>query len=394
MCDLGRKLTADVVIIGAGIVGASCAYALSCVGLAVHVVDAAAPARRTSGACEGNLTLWDRPNSADLALARWSNDRWAELAVELRDETGINIEFDRKGGLMVASTEEDLAVAQSRCRWLSVEGVRSEWLAGSELRKAEPALSPSVLAGAYFPNDAQLEPRLAVAALIAAAHRRGAVIHNYEPAHAIVAREPAMVQTLYHSINAPWVVVAAGVWTPEVLRPLGIVLPVSARKGQIAVVAGAQVKIRHKVAEVGYFLTVASEQTNLQIAADIESTQAGTILVGSSRLTCRPDDRGTDLDVLRQIVARSVELVPGLASGRIIRGYAGVRPMSPDHTPIVGPLPMLPHVIVATGHEGGGIMMGPGTGDLVAHFVAGTPSHSPTRPYLPDRLFDSTSAVN
>jgi glycine/D-amino acid oxidase-like deaminating enzyme len=183
--------------------------------------------------------------------------------------------------------------------------------------------------------------------------------------------------------------VAAGVWTPEVLGMLGVDLQVSARKGQIAIVAGAPITVHHKVMEASYMGTVANDETELQVAAVVEATRAGSILLGSSRLTTGPNDRGVDLDVLNRIVAKAVGLFPGLASGRVIRSYAGVRPLSPDHSPIIGPLPMAPRVVVATGHEGGGVMMGAATGDLVASLIGGRAAPVPLEPYLPGRFLSS-----
>lgn len=127
-CGTASRLTGDVVVIGAGIVGAACAHALINAGLDVHLVEREAPARGASGACEGNLVLWDRPTVADLRLARRSHQRWAELAVELLDETGIDIEFDRKGSLMIATDEANADAARGKCAWLAEQGVGFEWL--------------------------------------------------------------------------------------------------------------------------------------------------------------------------------------------------------------------------------------------------------------------------
>ena len=387
-CDPGQRLTADVVVIGAGIIGASCAFALARAGLAVHLVERDAPARGTSGACEGNLVLWDRPTSADLHLAMWSHQRWAELAVELPAQTGIDIEYDRKGSLMIVRDEGDVAAAQVKCAWLAAEGVPLEWLDQAGVHAAEPDLAPDIALAVHFPADAQIEPRLATAALVSAARGLGARIHNHEAVLSIESSEAAtMVQTVRHRITASWVVVAAGVWTPDVLRMLGVDLQVSARKGQIAIVAGAPIKVHQKVMEASYMTTVANDETELQVAAVVEATRAGSILMGSSRLLTHPNDRRVDLEVVNRIVAKGVSLFPGLASGKVVRSYAGVRPLSPDHSPIIGPLPMAPRVVLATGHEGGGVMMGAATGDLVACLIAGRAAPVPFEPYLPSRFF-------
>ncbi len=393
-CRSQEHLTADVVVIGAGVVGAACAYSLALRGLSVHLVERDAPARGTSGACEGNLVLWDRPTLADLQLARWSHERWAELSEELRESVGIDIEFDRKGSLMLLADEADAAAAEEKCAWLAAQGVEFEWLDERALAANEPCVRGGIAAAAYFPRDAQIEPRLATAALVAAARARGAVVHNHEPVLRIevgVDGAPVAVTTPVHRIACEWAVAAAGVWSPALLDGLAD-LPVTARKGQIAVLAGAPVTVRHKIMEASYFRTVASGDAGLQVATVIESTRAGSILVGSSRLVTHADDRLVDLDVLAQMVARAVEFVPGLASGRVIRSYAGVRPMSPDHTPIIGPLGNAPRIVVATGHEGGGVMMAAATGEVVAQHIASEEMRLPLEPYLPTRFASSQIA--
>jgi len=384
-CSEQRDLTTDVVVIGAGIIGAACAYALTLRGLAVHLVERDAPSRGASGACEGNLVLWDRPTAPDLALARWSHARWAELAGELFEETGLDIEFDRKGSLMLAHDERAAAAARERCAWLTEQRVVFEWLDSAALHDAEPALARDIPAAAYFPLDAQIEPRIATAALVAAARRRGAVLHLHEPVLSVSAcGESASVTTQRHAISARHVVVAAGVWTPRVLGNLAH-LPITARKGQIAVVSG-EIEVRCKSMEADYARTVANDESRLQVATVVESTKSGSILLGSSRLEATPDDRAVDMAVLGRIVARAVRFFPGLASMRLIRSYAGLRPMSPDHTPVVGPLLERPAVLVATGHEGGGVMMAAATGELIACQIAGESAPVPGDSYLPSRF--------
>lgn len=383
-CPDRPELQADVTVIGAGIVGAATAYALACRGLAVHLVERDAPARGTSGACEGNLVLWDRPTAPDLELARRSHARWAELAGELLEETGLDIEFERKGSLMLVDSES-AADAETKCAWLAEHDVVFEWLDAAAAHEAEPALAFDVERAVFFPRDAQLEPRIATAALVAAAQARRAVLHLHEPVMAIsVDGHGTTVTTARHRIQTKFAVIAAGVWTPGLVAHLAPI-PVSARKGQVAVVSAPWVHVRHKVMEAGYARTVSNDERDLQVAAVVEGTRSGTILLGSSRLATGPDDRAVDIAVLSRIIARAVRFFPQLAPAQLVRGYAGLRPMSADHVPIIGPLPDHPSVVLATGHEGGGVMMAAATGELVADLIAGDKAVAHV-PYLPDRF--------
>lgn len=391
-CNDQRHVHGEVVVVGAGIVGASCAYALALRGFSVHLVERDAPARGSSGACEGNLVLWDRPTAPDLELARWSHARWAELAGELLDETGLDIEFDRKGSLMLAHDEDALGAAREKCTWLAEHNVAFEWLDRAALHEAEPVLAPDLQSGVYFPLDAQIEPRIATAALVAAAQRRGAAVHLHELVVSIAPASDghtATVTTSRHEIEATHVIVAAGVWTPRLLAGIAEI-PVTARKGQIAVVT-AEIDVRHKAMEAGYVRTVSSDESGLQVATVVESTRSGSILLGSSRLGTHPDDRDVDVAVLNQIVTRAIRFIPGLAKARLLRSYAGLRPMSSDHTPIIGPLPGQASILVATGHEGGGVMMAAATGELIARRIAGETAPVSDEPYLPARFTPATN---
>jgi D-hydroxyproline dehydrogenase subunit beta len=381
------NLITDAVVIGAGIVGSSCAHALARAGLSVHLVERSGPARGTSGACEGNLVLWDRTSVPDLQLTRLSHQRWAQLAEELQARVGIDIEYARKGSLMVIPEPAGLDAARRHCEWLGDQGVRFEWLDDDELRAAEPWLKGQVAATAYFPDDAQIEPRLATWAQVQAARQLGATLHVHQQVLDVAAHDHGVtVRTPDYEFSAGWLVVAAGVWSPEVLRPLHVDVPVRARKGQIAIVSGSPVQVRHKVMEASYVQTVASDDEHLQVANVVESTRSGSILLGSSRAVTDTFDRVVDAAVLARIAARALEFFPDLASGQIIRSYAGLRPMSPDHLPLIGPLPAYPRVLLATGHEGGGVMMAAETAEVIAHLIVGSDPPLPVEPYLPARL--------
>src|SRR5947209_18495032 len=121
----------NVVVIGAGIVGAACAHELARAGARVRLVERGFPASGASGACEGNLLLWDKAPGAELELGKLSFQRWEAL----RDELELDFEFDRKGSIMVCEREVELAAAHSSVAWLDGEGVRGRVLDSKELRE-------------------------------------------------------------------------------------------------------------------------------------------------------------------------------------------------------------------------------------------------------------------
>jgi glycine/D-amino acid oxidase-like deaminating enzyme len=374
----------DVVVVGAGVVGAACAYYLAAGGVRVQLFDRSFVASGSSGACEGNVLAWDKELERELPLALRSAALWETLAAELPDD----FEYDRKGSIVVAETEAELEDAAQRAAVLAGRGVAGELLDAAALRREEPHSAHDLPGGVLYPGDAQLEPRLATAALVRAAVAHGATLTTDVPVERIL-RAPcgrvSGVQTRSGPVPAGAVVVAAGVWTPALLETAGLTVPVTPRKGQIVVLERSPVHFRRKLSEAGYAAAVAADATSLQVAMVVESTLSGTALLGSSRQHAG-FDREVELDVAGAIARRAARFFPILRDARALRVYAGLRPLTPDHVPIAGPFAEAPNLCVATGHEGAGISLAPATGELVAAWHTGAPSPFPLAWFSPDRF--------
>jgi glycine/D-amino acid oxidase-like deaminating enzyme len=382
--SLGGARHPDVVVIGGGIVGAACSYCLVRAGLAVELLEQGFPASRTSGACEGNLLLWDKELTKELPLAQRSLALWSELAQEL----DTDFELEPKGSIMVVEDEAGLGPMARRVEELAKAGVPGTVLSHQELHAEERALAPDLPGGALFPEDAQVEPRYATAALVEGGRRHGLRVRTNTAVRRVLlgsAGRVEAVETAGERIPAGAVVMAAGVWTREIAATAGLEVPVHPRKGQIVVVERARSLIRRKLMEAGYVATVESSAAALQVAMVVESTRAGTLLLGSSRQLVG-FDRSVSVRVVAAIAARAIRFFPALAGLRCIRTYAGLRPFSPDHLPLIGPVAGAEGVYVATGHEGSGICLAPATGRLIAQWVTGQALDFPAERFRPDRF--------
>jgi glycine/D-amino acid oxidase-like deaminating enzyme len=374
----------DVVVVGAGIVGAACAYHLATAGVRVRLFDRSFVASGSSGACEGNVLAWDKELERELPLALRSADAWATLAERLGDD----FEYDRKGSVVVAESPEELTAAAERARVLSGLGVVGEVLDAEALRREEPYAAHDLPGGVLYPGDAQLEPRLATAALARAAAAAGAELATGVDVTRIVRGNDGRatgIETGAGTVAAGTVVVAAGVWTPNLLESAGLHVPVTPRKGQVVVLERSPVRFRRKLSEAGYFAAVKADDAALQVAMVVESTPSGTALLGSSRQHVG-FDRSVEIGVAGAIARRAARFFPVLHDARALRVYAGLRPLTPDHVPIIGPFREAPNVCVATGHEGAGIGLAPATGELVAAWATGAASPLPLEWYSPDRF--------
>ena len=200
------------------------------------------------------------------------------------------------------------------------------------------------------------------------------------------------METTEGQIPARVVVLAAGVWTREIAATAGLSVPVQPRKGQIVVVERAPAFFRRKLMEEAYLTTVESSEAALQIAMVAESSRAGSLLLGSSRELVG-FDRSVNVRVAAAIASRAIRFFPALASLRCIRNYAGLRPFSPDHLPLIGPLEGAEGLYVATGHEGAGICLAPATGRLIAQWVTGQSLDFPAEWFRPNRFHGDQKGV-
>jgi D-hydroxyproline dehydrogenase subunit beta len=382
---------ADVVVVGAGVVGAACAYFAAQAGLRVVVLDRGAVAGGTTGAGEGNLLVSDKSPGPELDLTLHSLALWRALSSTL-DREAVEIEF--KGGLVVASTADGHDALRDLAGQQRAVGVEAVEVAAESLHDHEPQLADGLAGGVLYPQDMQVQPMAAAAHLLRAAIREhGAVFH---PGARVTAIERGAggrvvgVRTSSGRYATPAVVNAAGTWAGEVAALAGVDLPVMPRRGFILVtepLPGSPV--RHKVYAAEYVANVVSDDTDLQTSPVVEGTRSGTILIGSSRERVG-FDRTFSLPVLRRLARQAVELFPFLAGVHAIRAYQGFRPYCPDHLPVIGPDPRVPGLLHACGHEGAGIGLSAATGDLIAATLTGATTAIPLTHFRPERFAGGT----
>ncbi|WP_330287232.1 NAD(P)/FAD-dependent oxidoreductase [Streptomyces sp. NBC_00576] len=389
---MSKRLTCDVVVIGAGMVGAACALYLARAGLATLVLDRGPVAGGTTGAGEGNLLVSDKEPGPELDLALLSARLWHDLAAERG--LGGAVEFEAKGGIVVASDAEGMAALTGFAAGQRAAGVEAEIVDAAQLRDLEPHLAPDLAGGVRYPQDCQVMPSLAAAQVVRAARRAGAELRTGTAVTDIL-RAPdgsvCGVRTAGHGdIHAPVVVNAAGTWGGEVAALAGVHLPVLPRRGFVLVTEPLPPgTVRHKVYAADYVADVASGDAGLQSSAVVESTAAGPVLIGASRERVG-FDRTFSLPVVRRLAAQATALFPLLGTVHAMRAYLGFRPYLPDHLPAIGADPRAPGLHHACGHEGAGIGLAVGTGHLIAQSLTGGTPDLDLAPFRPDRFKEKT----
>ena len=368
-------------------VGAACAFYAARAGLDVIIVDRGPVSSGTTGAGEGNLLVSDKEPGPELDLALLSGRLWAQLA----EGIGEFVEYEAKGGLVVASTPGGLTALERFAEEQRAAGVVAEPVGGDGLYALEPHLAPGLPGGVYYPQDCQVMPALAAAHLVRAS---GARLLTGRTVTDVLRRTDGAVdgvRTDLGDILAPTVINAAGTWGGELAALAGVALPVLPRRGFVLVTEPLPPLVRHKVYAADYVADVASDSAALQTSPVVEGTAAGPVLIGASRERVG-FDREFSLPVVRALAAGATKLFPFLSDVHAMRSYLGFRPYMPDHLPAIGPDPRVPGLVHACGHEGAGIGLATGTGHLIAQLLGDRTPDLDLTPFRPDRFPEEEDA--
>lgn len=386
------------VIVGAGIIGCALARELARLGLDVEVIDRGAPGAGTTAHGEGNVLVSDKGPGPELALAQLSRTLWPSTIDEIDEQCGPQvgrlIEFEPKGGIVVATTD---AGAQSLTDFAARQrqaGVAATVLSHAEAHEAEPHLTRDLASAFLYPEDAQVQPVGAAHALLFSAKGFGARVRvGTEVLAPVVAHGRIVgIDTSTGRIDADVVINCAGPWAADVSNRLGAPIAVKPRRGDVLITTPQPPTVFHKVYDADYVGAVGSGDADLQTSAVVESTAAGPILIGSSRRRA-PLDTGIRLDSLEGMARKAIRLFPGLADVEIMRCYGGFRPYVDDHLPVIGPDPRLSGLWHATGHEGAGIGLCLGTAVHLGAQLLGHPNPLPDNDFRVDRPAILTTAM-
>jgi glycine/D-amino acid oxidase-like deaminating enzyme len=363
----------DVVIIGAGIVGAACAAECAREGLRVAVVEAGTVGGGATAAGMGHLVVMD-DSDAQFALTRYSQNLWDEIKGGLPREA----EYDACGTIWVAADEEEMAEVRRKEKFYKGRGVRAEVLDARALEEAEPNLRKGLAGGLRVPGDSVIYPPCAAQFFINEATSRGAALRLGQP---VVEAGAEGVRLGDGSlISSGLVVNAAGSWSPLLTPGVGV----KKRKGHLVITDRHPGFVRHQLVELGY-LKSAHSLTADSVAFNVQPRRTGQLLIGSSR-QYGAEHPEVDAPILSRMLRRAIEYLPGLGRLSAVRAWTGFRAATPDKLPLIGPHAEHGRLYLATGHEGLGITTSLGTARLLVDQILGRASAIPVGPYLPARV--------
>jgi glycine oxidase len=345
------------VVVGAGIVGCAVARELAEAGLSVTVLDRAEPVQEASHAAAGMLSPLAESSGPGpfVDLMKAARDRFARLALQLREETGIDVGYQDRGTLVLALDDEGEHVLEARFRWLKANLEDGERLSGAETLRLEPAVHPSVRWSLRFPGDHQVDNRALSRALWSAAVRSGADFRvgvEVLRLHTRGDRALAVEASGGERIAADWIVLAAGSWSGS-LAGLPRRLPVVPVHGQLVAVGKLPPLFQHVVHSADCYIVPRSDG-RLIIGATTERQGFRKVVTAGGILA---------------LLSAGVAAAPSISELPLIDCWSGLRPGTPDGLPILGPDPELPNLVYATGHYRNGILLAPITGEIIREHI-------------------------
>lgn len=365
----------DVVIVGGGIIGSASAYMLALEGVRAQVVEQHRVGAHASGGSAGLLALHAEHMDAGYfeRLGRAGRALYPAYAERLREETGIDVEFQQQGLITLIEPGE---VAAARA--LADESPDLQWLDPAEMRELEPQLRYGWAGGLFAPGDGQVNTGRLTRALAEGAARRGARFQEGIAVTGLIEERGHVhgVRTTGGEIGARSVVIASGPWSGLVGAAIGQPIPVYPVKGQLVWARTRPLALNRPIYAPGVYLAPKYE---LGIA------------IGSTEEHAGFDERPT-LGGVAGLIAAAVDACPILADAELAQVWASVRPGSADGLPILGPVPDRPGLILATGHFRNGVLLSLITGQLAANWVLERPQPIDVTPFSPARFMAGYAA--
>ena len=383
--------TADVVVIGAGVVGCSVAYYLAREGVNVTILERDAIGSGASAHATGSLSLLGAEFSPgpSFQIARASSSEFQQIVPELESATSMDLLYQRRPSLRLALDDEEVDLIKSLMVWQQPH-VNMHWIDAHEVHSIEPRLSTSIVGAVYEDESAQVDSYRLNLALGRGAELKGANI-LYREVTGLVTSGPTIsgVKTASEDIHCGTVVVAAGTWSRAFTPWLGFPVPVRPMKGERLLLnyPGEPLPVLISSPKRGHMISRTDGFTSVGSTGGRDYDQK-ELFWGEEF------DRQPTESARLELLQRAIDVFPDLERAELVQQLAGSRPLSPDSKPIIGPVPGREGVLLATGHTTKGIHLGPITGRIITDYICrgSTRIVSDMSEFLPERFADFADA--
>ncbi|MEB8805303.1 FAD-dependent oxidoreductase [Bacillus cereus] len=363
----------DVLIIGGGIIGCSIAYYTSKYGRDVTIIEKGEFVSGTSSRCDGNILAIDKDPGFDSQMSLVSQ----KLVTDLSEELEHSFEYRAPGSILVCESDEEMEAAQQWVNRQKEAGLSFRMLDRQDIREESPFFADDLLGGLECATDSTVNPYLLAFSLLSEAQKFGAKAFKQTEVKSMEIETDGsfVVETTNGTFTAQQVVNAAGVWAPKIGQMLNINIPIEPRKGHIIVASRQQHVGCRKVMEFGYLISKFGGKRKVDaltekygVALVFEPTESQNFLIGSSREFVGFHTRINN-EVIKCIANRAIRFYPKMADMMVIRSYAGLRPWTEDHLPIISRVEHIPNYFIAAGHEGDGISLAAVTGKVIEELL-------------------------
>lgn len=379
--------SADVVVIGAGVVGCSVAYYLAREGVKVALLEREAIGSGASAHATGSLSLLGAEFSPgpSFEMARAAYAEFPELVPELESATGMDLLYQRRPSLRLALDDEEADLIKGMMAWQRTH-VNMRWIDAGEVQAIEPRLSHSIVGAVYEDESSQLDSYRLNLALGRGTELKGAEVLQREVT-GLATNGPKVtgVKTATGDIPCGTVVVAAGTWSRAFADWLEFPVPVRPMKGERLLLnyPGEPLPVLISSPKRGHMISRLDGLTSVGSTGGRDYDQRE--LFAGEEFDRQPTEAAR-----LELLQRAIDVLPDLERAELVQQLAGSRPMSPDSKPIIGPVPGWENVLLATGHTTKGIHLGPITGRIIADYIfrGSTDVVSDMAEFLPDRFAD------
>lgn len=373
----------DVLVIGGGIIGCSIAYYATKYGRDVTILEKGEFVSGTSSRCDGNILAIDKDPGFDSQMSLLSQ----RLVDDLSKELEHSFEYRAPGSILVCESEEEMEAAKKWVDRQKAVGLPFRMLDREDIRQESPFFADDLLGGLECATDSTVNPYLLAFSLLEAAKKQGAKALGQTEVREVKKENGSfIIQTSNGVFTANHVVNAAGVWAPHIGAMLDLSIPIQPRKGHIIVASRQRHVGRRKVMEFGYLISKFGGERKVDaltekygVALVFEPTESQNFLIGSSREFVGFNTKVSN-EIIKCIANRAIRFYPKMADMMIIRSYAGLRPWTEDHLPIISKVEEVPNFYIAAGHEGDGISLAAVTGKLIEELINEKETSIPIEP--------------
>ncbi|WP_414447652.1 NAD(P)/FAD-dependent oxidoreductase [Burkholderia sp. 22PA0099] len=342
----------QVAIVGGGLVGASAALALASQGASVALFERRYCGAQASGVNYGGVRTHGRPE-AQLPLAMRARKIWDRLPALI----GSDGEFVVSGHLRLARREADLDVLEAWAAMARSHGAQSVVMSGPAFRRRYPWLGPAAIGGALCATDGQANPRLVSPAFAAAARRAGAqVFEQTELTDIAFDGRRFTMRAGGQAFSADWLINSAGAWGNTVAGRFGEAVPLRSIYPNMWVTEPLPRFVEHNLGVVGGGIYA-------------RQVERGNCVIGGGRGQGDGEYARPSSDTTRAVMRDACALLPALRDALLIRTWSGVEGETPDNHPVIGPSGTTPRLLHAFGFSGGGFLLAPGVGEVLADLV-------------------------